>query len=310
MDAEKIRVLAIAGPTASGKTALSVALADKLNGEVVSCDSMQVYCGMDIGTAKPTVDERRGIAHHMIDIVDPHAEQPFSCADYVRIASDCIRDIASRGKLPIICGGTGLYMDSLLFANTFSVAPSNSALRRAMAELELNELYEELKAVDPVSAEKIHPNNRVRVERALEIYRATGIPKSEWDNRSREHISPYDFTVIGLRTESRELCYKRIRDRVDYMMARGLEHEVRSLSLQPGTTAAAAIGYKEMNEYIDGRVSLSESVENIKLASTRYAKRQLTWFNGKQYVQWLETDSGLFTSGDDIVKFSLKLFRK
>lgn len=303
---EKQYVLAIAGPTASGKTALSTALAERLDGEIVSCDSMQIYRGMDIGTAKPTIEERRGIPHHMIDVVDPHSENPFNCADYVAMAAECIRDISARGKLPIVCGGTGLYMDCLLFANVFSAVSTDSTVREELARLDTVELYEELKRVDPQSASAVHPNNRVRVERALEIYRVSGTPKSEWDRRSREHGSPYDFKVLGLRTESRELLYKRIRDRVDRMMEDGLEGEVRSLALRPGTTASAAIGYKELTEYIEGRVSLSAAVENIKLASTRYAKRQLTWFNRKKYIKWIETDNKMFASEEDIVNFSLK----
>jgi len=282
---EKINILAVVGPTASGKTALSVALAERLDGEIVSCDSMQIYRGMDIGTAKPTEEEKRGIPHHLIDVVSP--DEAFSCADYTAMAEEAVNDIVSRRKLPIFCGGTGLYLDSFVSGNKFVEIKTDENLRRELSEISGEELYRELCSVDPESAEAIHPNNKKRVARAVEIYRLTGTPKSEWDRRSRTEESRYAPKIIGLRYADREVLYKRIDLRVDIMVKAGLVEEVEALGLKADTTAAQAIGYKEITEYLNGSCSLDYAIDKIKQNTRNYAKRQLTWFGRNENIRWI-----------------------
>ncbi len=291
---QKPRVAAVVGPTASGKTALAIALAKEFDGEVISCDSMQIYCGMDIGTAKPTACEMDGIPHHMIDIIDP--SESFSAADYAPMAKAAADDIISRGKLPIFCGGTGLYLDAVLTANDYADVDTNQELRaQLMCEAEQNgadAMWERLNAVDPESAEATHKNNVKRVVRALEIYLSSGVTKTEWDRRSRLRPAPFDATVIALEREREEL-YSRIDRRVDIMMEMGLEAEVRGLvdsgALPRSSTAAQAIGYKELIEYFDGKSSLDDAIALIKQSSRRYAKRQLTWFRRNPDVNWINS---------------------
>lgn len=279
------KIIAIGGATASGKTALAIKLAKQFDGEVVSFDSMQIYRGMDIGTAKPTLAEREGIPHHMFDICEP--SEDFSCAEYSRVARPIIRDILSRGKTPILCGGTGLYLDSIIYDTELSPAASDEGLRRELeryAEENGNEaLHSLLREVDPESADAIHMNNVKRVIRAIEIYRLSGKPKSEWDRASRLKAPEFSTEIIVTDSSDRESLYKKIDRRVDIMIESGLEDEVRTLyasgRLVRGTCAAAAIGYKEMLEYIDGRRTLDSAIEEIKLATRRYAKRQITWFS-------------------------------
>ena len=292
---QKIKILAVVGPTASGKTAVSVELARRLGGEVVSCDSMQVYRRMNIGTAKPTEEEMSGIAHHLIDAVEP--DTPFSCAEYVTMASDAVKDIWARGKLPILCGGTGLYLDRFL-CGEMEETHADEMLRAslfAFAEREgIEALHERLRSVDPESAQAIHPNNVKRVVRALEIYEQTGIPKSEFDRRSQVGESPYDAVVIGLHYPRREVLYERINRRVDIMLADGLLEETQQLKnegvFEVNLTAAQAIGYKELLGYLEGCETLAEATESLKTATRRYAKRQLTWFGAKPYVEWVEME--------------------
>lgn len=292
------RIVAIVGPTASGKSALAVELAKRLGGEIVSCDSMQIYKYFDIGTAKPTAEEMCGIPHHMIDVVDPNKVDAYSCAEFVRDAKIIIDDILSRGKLPILCGGTGLYVDSIISATEFSVSENDPDYRRRLFELAEkygNEhVYKLLKSVDPESAAATHPNNLKRVIRALEIYNASGITKSEWDKRSHEKPSEYDAAFIGLSFTDREKLYERINLRVDIMLENGLLDEVRGLmdagTLRRGTTAAQAIGYKELIGYFDGNTDLDDAVEAIKRESRRYAKRQLTWFKRNPDIHWIYPD--------------------
>jgi len=289
---DKIGLLAVVGPTASGKTALSVSLAERLNGEVVSCDSMQVYRGMDIGTAKPTVSERRGVPHHMIDVTDPHT--PYSAAEYVSAASACIADIHARGKLPILCGGTGMYLDSLLRGG-FEETATDPALRQSLldfaAQNGVHALHERLRAVDPESADAIHENNVKRVVRALEIYESTGMTKTETDRLSRRNDSPYRAAVIGLDYLDREVLYERIAWRVEQMLADGLIGEAQALDdmgvFASNSTAAQAIGYKELLPYLRGACSLEHAKELLVTSTRRYAKRQLTWFRAKEYVRWI-----------------------
>ena len=311
---QKLKMLAIVGPTASGKTAVSIEIAKRLGGEIVSCDSMQIYRRMDIGTAKPTKEEMCGIPHHLIDAVEPDA--PFSCAEYVSLAGEAVKDIAARQKCPILCGGTGLYLDRFL-CGEMEETHANEDLRAslfAFAEREgVAALHERLRAVDPESADAIHPNNVKRVVRALEIFEQTGIPKSEFDRRSQAVESPYNAVVIGLHYPRREVLYERINRRVDMMLADGLLEETRRL-LDEGVfarnqTAAQAIGYKELLGYFDGNETLAEAAENLKTATRRYAKRQLTWFSAKPYVKWVEMEKdGSLRSLDDVCDEILSLF--
>lgn len=305
---KKPRIAAVAGPTASGKTALAIELAKRFDGEIISCDSMQIYRGMDIGTAKPTSDETCGIPHHMIDIIDPI--DSFSAADYAPLARSAADDILSRGKLPIFCGGTGLYLDSVLTDNDYAEAETDPALRAALladAERDGAEaLWLRLKEVDPDAAAATHPNNIKRVARALEIYLSSGITKTEWDRRSRTRPAPFDAVIIALDRDREEL-YSRIDRRVDIMMEVGLEAEVRELvdsgRLPRQSTAAQAIGYKEMIEYFDGSCTLDEAISQIKMSTRRYAKRQLTWFRRNPAVNWINSGDNF----EDIVNIAEKL---
>ena len=312
---QKIKILAVVGPTASGKTAVSVELAKRLGGEVVSCDSMQVYRRMNIGTAKPTQEEKCGIAHHLIDAVDP--ETPFSCAEYVTLAAEAVKDISARGKLPIFCGGTGLYLDRFL-CGEMEETHADEALRTALfafAEREgVDALHERLRAVDPESADAIHKNNVKRVVRALEIYEQTGISKSEFDRRSQETETPYEAVVIGLRYPNREVLYDRINRRVDIMLEEGLLEETQKLKsegvFEVNLTAAQAIGYKELLGYLDGEETLAEATENLKTATRRYAKRQLTWFSAKPYVEWVEMEKdGALRTLDEVCREIISRFQ-
>jgi tRNA dimethylallyltransferase len=314
---KKPRILAVVGCTAGGKTALAVELARRRDGEVVSCDSMQIYCGMDIGTAKPDAAERGGIPHWMLDVADPADPEGYSCADYVRDAGAAVRDILSRGKLPILCGGTGLYLDAFLRGGTFAVTDTDPVLREELTDIARKEgtgaLHEMLRQVDPESAAAIHPNNVKRVVRALEIYRTTGRKKSELDVESRTGPSPWDALVVGLRYNRRDILYNRIDRRVDAMLADGLVEEARRLR-QAGIfdvcgTAAQAIGYKELFPYLDGKMTLEEAAGILKTATRRYAKRQLTWFSAREYVHWVDADGpdGV-RDFEDIVNNVEKLF--
>lgn len=311
----KIKLITVAGPTASGKTALSIALAERLNGEIVSCDSMQIYRGMDIGTAKPTKDEMRGIPHHMIDVCEP--TDNYSAADYAEAARTAIADISSRGHVPILCGGTGLYTDTLTDISSLSAAPSDEAVRGRLlaecAEIGNEKLHRRLAEIDPDSAEKIHPNNVRRVVRALEIYEITGISKTEWDRRSREADPPYDNTILVLDFLDRELLYRRIDSRVDIMVGLGLEDEVRRLYenglFDIDCTAAQAIGYKEFLPYFRGECSLSEVTDKIKQYSRNYAKRQITWFSKYKNALRIHPDTpeGDIRNAEDIADEAEKL---
>ncbi len=287
------RIIAIIGPTASGKTALATKLAQKLSGEVVSCDSMQIYRGMDIGTAKPSEDEMQLVPHHMIDIAEP--SQRFSVADFVNSARECIDNILNRGKVPILAGGTGLYVDSVLFNISFPDFNEDPEFRLKMQEVLEEEgkeaLYMRLLKLDPEAAEKIHPNNTRRVIRALEVCKATGKTFTQVSKEARR-TPEYDAYVLGIETDRAEL-YKRIDARVDVMMENGLIDEVKRLKergIGRDTTAMQAIGYKELYDYFDGFISLDEAVEKIKQESRRYAKRQLTWFRRNEDIDWVRLD--------------------
>ena len=310
MTNNKQRILAVVGPTAGGKTALSIALAQRLGGEIVSCDSMQLYRGMDVGTAKPTPQEMAGIPHHMIDVLDP--EQSYSCAEYAADARATIQNITDRSRLAILCGGTGLYLDGVLFGGSFDDTPTDPAVRARLDALAdepggTDILYARLCEVDPESAAAIHKNNVKRVKRALEIYECCGTPKSVLDRASRERGMLYDATVIGLRYHSRELLYARIGQRVDLMMQEGLYEEVVRLYergvFERSATAAQAIGYKELLGALRGEMTLEAALEDLKMATRRYAKRQLTWFSAKPYVKWIwaDTEAGVMRPFSDIL---------
>lgn len=283
-------VLAIVGPTASGKTAVSVELAKLYGGEIISADSMQIYKGMDIASAKPTEVEKQGIPHHLMDFLDRGTV--FSAADYVKLAREKIDEVLGRGKLPIIVGGTGLYVDSLLENVKFSEGGSDEEYRRELyefAEKNGNEaLYARLAEADPEAAQGIHPNNLVRVVRALEVLHVTGRRFSELKAESRTEESPYDSLIIGLNYEDRAELYARINRRVDEMVENGLVDEARALWQEGGMqTAANAIGYKELIPYFEGEESLPESIDKIKQETRRYAKRQLTWFRKNARIRWI-----------------------
>ena len=289
------KIIAVAGPTASGKSALALELCKRLGGELVSLDSMQIYKGLDIGTAKPTKAEQAEVRHHMIDICD--SREKFSVADFAERAHGVIAGIRSRGKRVVLCGGTGLYLDTVLGRLDFGEIESDEKLRReliAFAEKNgADALYERLVKIDPQAAEKIHKNNVRRVARAIEIYELTGKTKTEHD---REAISdsPYDSLIIGLDYNDREVLYNRINRRADLMIDAGLETEVRSLLseglLSADSTAGQAIGYKEMLGYIAGEYTLEDAIEKIKLGTRRYAKRQLTWLRRNPEINWLYPD--------------------
>ena len=284
----KPKLLAVVGPTASGKTALSIALAKRFGGEIVSCDSMQVYRGMDIGTAKPDEAERAGIPHHLIDVVSP--DEPFSCADYAVLAKKAVDEILSRGNLPIFCGGTGLYLDAVLTGNVFAPDVPEETMK-AVREMTPEERYRLLSEADPESAAAIHPNNEKRVARALAVTLGTGVPKSEWDRRSRLAPKPYDSLILGLDYSDRQILYDRIDRRVDLMLGNGLTEEAKRLDLDRNTTAGQAIGYKELYLWLDGTLSYEEAVEKLKQNTRNYAKRQLTWFRRNPETVWLYPDT-------------------
>ncbi len=311
----KIKLIAVTGPTASGKTALAIELAKRMKGEIISCDSMQIYRGMDIGTAKPTAEELAQVPHHLIDILPPDA--PYSCSDYVKDAEKAICDIASRGKLPILCGGTGLYLDRLLKGGNDDEAACDETVRNELKQFHADNgtdaLYERLCALDPEAAANIHKNNVKRVIRAIEICLVTGQKKSEIDRKNCAITDKYDHSVITLAFNNRELLYDRIDRRVDIMIEQGLVDETKRLMrdgvFERSVTASQAIGYKELFPYLRGEDSLENCVEELKRASRRYAKRQITWFSGKDYAHKIHVDGdcGMKTF-EDIVNISQKLF--
>ncbi len=297
------KIIVIAGPTAVGKSALAVALAGHLNGEVISADSMQIYRGMDIGTAKATLAERQGIVHHLLDIRDPNEE--YSCADYAADAGALLQDIEARGKVPIFCGGTGLYLKQALCKAPVASPPGDPLLREELSARSPEENYAELCSCDPISAAAIHPNNHRRVIRALEIYRLSGIPKSTWDEQTPSEEYRSDALLLCL-DAPRDQLYWRIDCRVTQMLADGLEDEVRALQLDPSTTAGQAIGYKEMGGYLAGEMTLEEAADQIRLASRRYAKRQLTWFRHQKGFRMIDVSA--FANFKEIVNFVVELF--
>lgn len=290
---EKIPLAVVLGPTASGKTALAVDLALRFGGEIVSADSMQIYKGMNIATAKPTPAEMRGVPHHLMDFLDP--SEGFSVADYAALAHQTIREIRSRERLPILAGGTGLYIDAVVNNISFAEIKTDPRLREELMRLAHQKgaayLLDELKDFDPDTAAKLHPNNLPRIIRAIEVYRLTGVTMAEHQRRSKMNPTPYRSVLIGLGFRDRQKLYERIDARVDRMLENGLLEEARTVLQKKGLkTAAQAIGYKELKRYFDGEESLAEAAEKIRQESRRYAKRQLTWFRKNTSVSWLYVD--------------------
>ena len=286
-------LIAVVGATASGKTALAVRIAQKYNGEVVSADSMQIYKGMDIATAKPDADEMCGIPHHLIDFLEP--TETFSVSQYVELANKAIDDIISRDKIPVLCGGTGLYVRSLVENIQFTEQPVDEILREKLQsryETEGGEeLLKELAQFDPETAQRLHPSNSKRIIRAIEIYRTTGITMSEQVRNSKNVPSPFDLTAVGITYRNRQMLYDRINKRVDIMLERGLIEEAREFYRSSvGQTAVGAIGYKELKPYLDGEMTLEQAVEHLKQETRRYAKRQITWFKKDSYINWIYAD--------------------
>ena len=288
-------VVAVVGPTASGKTSLGVALAKQFQGEIISADSMQVYRGLDVGTAKVTAEEACGVPHHGIDLLTP--DQLFSVADFTALAGRLEQEISARGNLPVLVGGTGLYVQSFLYGVRFTEEKAPEGLREQLAA-ELAEkggdaMYAQLQAVDPEAAAAIHPNNHVRVLRALEHYRATGKKLSEQKAESLPREKPYSSLILGLDFQERAQLYRRIDRRVDQMMEAGLLEESRTVweNRDRFRTAAQAIGYKEFFPYWEGESPLAPCVEKLKQASRNYAKRQLTWFRHMEGVVWLDASA-------------------
>lgn len=291
---EKIKTVFIVGPTASGKTAVSIELAKKFGGEIVSADSMQIYKGIHIASAAPDIEEMQGIPHHLLEFL-PLDEQ-FSVADYVKAARKCIKDIASRGKMPIVVGGTGLYISALLDNTEFGEEKTDSALRseleRLFNEKGAEEMLRELASFDPETAARLHPNNRRRIIRAFEVYKLTGKTVTEQNELSHINESDLNPLVIGINYNNRELLYNRINCRVDIMLEKGLLDEARQSFNREQSERGAfqAIGHKELYGYFKGECSLEASAELLKQQTRRYAKRQLTWFRRDWRVNWLFAD--------------------
>ncbi len=302
------KLVVLIGPTAVGKTKLSIELAKKLNAEIISGDSMQVYKEMDIGTAKISNAEMEGVPHHLINIKEP--DEDFSVAEFQQLVRNLITEITSRGKLPMIVGGTGLYIQSVIYDYKFSESPSDDNYRKSLEQMALTEgievVHNLLKQVDPQSADNIHPNNVRRVIRALEVYHSSGKTATETKEKQEGELI-YDTALIGL-TMDRNILYERINFRVDEMMNMGLLREVTTLYERglKDCQSIQAIGYKEIYQYLDGKSSLEESIEQLKQNSRRYAKRQLTWFRNKMDVQWFDMTGAQSSMLDEKINEILK----
>ncbi len=297
----KQKLIVVAGPTASGKTRLAIDIAKSVNGEIVNADSMQIYKYMNIGSAKPTLEEQSEAKHHLIDFLDPDEE--FSVADYTDLAHKVIAEIASRGKVPIMCGGTGLYINSVVNDITFGEIETDYKLREELNELAKQHgsqyLLDILKEFDPVSAQRLHPGNLRRIVRAIEFYRTTGIPISEHQEMTKQKESRYEPLMLCVKWD-REVLYDRINKRVDIMLNDGLLDEVKRL-MEMGYTkelnSMKGIGYKEIIDYFEGNMSLEDTVNLIKQSSRRYAKRQLTWFRRDKRIHWLDANEDFLAEG-------------
>lgn len=293
----KPKVVVIVGPTASGKTKLSIELAKKIDGEIISSDSMQIYKEMDVGTAKVTKEEMQGINHYLVDFVSPDAR--YTVSDFKKDSEKSIKEIISKGKIPIVVGGTGLYINSLIYGieyqdMKFDEQYRNKLIQIAETEEGLKKLYEQAYKIDPEATEKISQNDKKRIIRILEIYKSTGKTKTEQEILSRQKGVDYDFKVFGITMERGKL-YERINHRVDVMIEQGLEDEVRKLisKYSEFPTSMQGLGYKEVVQYFNGELSRVEMIEKIKQESRRYAKRQLTWFRKNKEIIWLDTENGV-----------------
>ena len=284
---EKPKIVVICGPTASGKTALGIQVAQQANGEIISSDSMQIYKDMNIGTAKPTPEERAQAVHHLVDFVSP--DQRYSVADFKKDATEKIEDILSRGKLPIIVGGTGLYVNSLIHNIEYKEEITDIEYRNELEKVDLETLYKQAQEIDPEATAKVSQNDRKRITRILEIYHTTGKTKTQMEAESRQEVK-YDYKIFVL-TPERDKLYERINLRVDLMMQAGLVDEVKQLlqKYNEFPTAMQGLGYKEVKEYLDGDITEEEMIEKIKQESRHYAKRQLTWFRQYKDATWLDT---------------------
>ena len=304
----KPKVIVICGPTASGKTALSIELAKKINGEIISSDSMQIYKDMDIGTAKPTKQEMQEIKHYLLNFVEP--DQRYSVAQFKKDAEKAIEEILAKNKVPIIVGGTGLYVDSLIYGIEYQEIELDKKYREELEEKAQKEgletLYEQAQKIDPQAMEKISANDKKRILRILEIYHSTGKTKTEQEIESRKNEVKYDYKVFALNME-REKLYERINKRVDIMIEQGLIQEVENLCSKytEFPTAMQGLGYKEVVEYLQGKISEQEMIEKIKMETRRYAKRQLTWFRKNKQTIWLDA-----TKGKENVEIILKEYYK
>lgn len=293
---QKDKVIVICGPTASGKTALSIELAKKVNGEIISCDSMQIYKDMNIGTAKPTIEEMQGIKHYLLDFVSPN--ERYSVADFKKDAKNAIKEILSKGKVPIIVGGTGLYLDSLIYEIEYQNIEFDENYRKELEqeveEKGLEELYEQAKKIDPVAIEKISKNDKKRILRILEIYHATGKNKTEQEIESRKNEVEYDYKVYAISWDREEL-YARINKRVDLMIEQGLIDEVKNIlqKYEQFPTAMQGLGYKEVVDYLQSNCTKQEMVEKIKMETRRYAKRQMTWFRKNKQTIWIQGNNSI-----------------
>ena len=302
---QKNKVIVICGPTASGKTALSIELAKQINGEIVSCDSMHIYKDMNIGTAKPTTEEMQGIKHYLIGYVSP--EERYSVADYKKDAKRAIKEIIEKGKMPIVVGGTGLYLDSLIYEIEYQDIKLDEAYRnqleKEVQEKGLEALYERAKMIDPKAIEKISATDKKRILRILEIYHATGKTKTEQEIESRKKEVEYDYKVYALNWD-REKLYDRINKRVDIMIEQGLIQEVEEIlqKYQKFPTAMQGLGYKEVVDYLNGIYTKEEMVEKIKMETRRYAKRQLTWFRKNKQTIWLDAEDTIQKNINIILK--------
>ena len=289
----KPKIVVIVGPTASGKTALSIELAKRINGEIISSDSMQIYKDMDIGTAKVTKEETEGIKHYLVDCISP--DERYTVSDFKKDAENAIEEILAKGKTPIVVGGTGLYVNSLIYGieyqdMKFDENYRNELMEKAETEYGLKELWETANKIDPEAMLKISKNDKKRIVRVLEIFKATGKTKTEQESLSRQNGVKYDYKVFGI-TMDREKLYNRINLRVDFMIEKGLEQEVRKLvdKYTKFPTAMQGLGYKEVVEYFEGNLTREEMIEKIKQESRRYAKRQLTWFRKDKNTIWLDS---------------------
>ena len=300
----KTKIIVVAGPTASGKTNLAVEIAKAVSGEVISADSMQVYKGMSIASAAPAQKEMQGVAHHLVEFLDQ--SEGFSVSDFCRLAKKKISEISARGNVPVIAGGTGLFIDSLVDNINFTEAQTDFELRERLMQKDCDELYSMLLEVDKEAAEKIHKNNKKRVARALEIYYSSGSTKTAQDINSKKEESPYEALYFVIGFKSREVLYERINRRVDLMVEAGLVDEARENLSKEKATSAQAIGHKELAPYFRGEKSLGQALDDLKRETRRYAKRQITWFKRRENAVWLYADE----EGADIVKAAVDKSRE